>query len=99
MPSLPPVGIGGGADTGPLLERGPDAAEGRNGPRVRDAAAATNWAGKRRVVGVMLCCAFVMGASASTLLAWIAQRLDMATAISSMSGVYVAAVRSNVHAE
>jgi sugar phosphate permease len=42
-------------------------------------------------VGVMLCCAFVMGASASTILAWIAQRLDMATAISSMSGVYVAA--------
>lgn len=42
-------------------------------------------------VGVMLCCAFVMGASASTILAWIAQRLDMATAISSMAGVYVVA--------
>jgi sugar phosphate permease len=42
-------------------------------------------------VGVMLCCAFVMGASASTILAWIAERLDMASAISSMSGVYVAA--------
>ena len=42
-------------------------------------------------VGVMLCCAFVMGASASTILAWIALRLDMATAISSMAGVYVVA--------
>lgn len=42
-------------------------------------------------VGAMLCCAFVMGASASTILAWIAQRLDMATAISSMAGVYVVA--------
>lgn len=42
-------------------------------------------------VGVMLCCAFVMGASASTILAWIAEQLDMASAISSMSGVYVAA--------
>jgi sugar phosphate permease len=42
-------------------------------------------------VGVMLCFAFVMGASASTILAWIAQRLDMSTAISSMAAVYVVA--------
>jgi sugar phosphate permease len=42
-------------------------------------------------VGLMLCCAFVMGASASTILAWMAQRLNMATAISSMAAVYVAA--------
>jgi len=42
-------------------------------------------------VGVMLSCAFIMGASASTLLAWIATKLDMAAAISSMAAVYVAA--------
>jgi sugar phosphate permease len=42
-------------------------------------------------VGVMLCCAFVMGASASTILAAVAERLDMATAISSMSAVYLVA--------
>jgi len=42
-------------------------------------------------VGLMLSCAFVMGASASTILAWIAEQLDMATAISSMGAVYVVA--------
>jgi sugar phosphate permease len=40
-------------------------------------------------VGLMLSCAFVVGASASTLLAWIAQRMDLSIAIASMSGVYV----------
>jgi sugar phosphate permease len=42
-------------------------------------------------VGVMLCCAFVMGAAAPTILASIAQQLDMATAISGMAAVYVVA--------
>jgi len=42
-------------------------------------------------VGVMLCFAFVMGASAPTILAWIGQKLDMATAISAMGVVYVVA--------
>lgn len=40
-------------------------------------------------VGLMLSCAFIVGASASTILAWMAQRLDMSTAIASMAAVYV----------
>ena len=40
-------------------------------------------------VGFMLSCAFIVGASAATILAWIAQQMDMATAISSMAVVYV----------
>jgi len=42
-------------------------------------------------VGLMLSCAFVVGASASTVLAWVAQRLDMGSAISSMALVYMIA--------
>jgi sugar phosphate permease len=40
-------------------------------------------------VGLMLSCAFVVGASASTVLAWVGQRMDLSFAIASMSGVYV----------
>ncbi|QNN21902.1 MFS transporter [Planctomycetales bacterium ZRK34] len=40
-------------------------------------------------VGLMLSCAFIVGASASTILAWMAERLDMSTAIASMAAVYL----------
>jgi len=39
-------------------------------------------------VGLMLACAFVMGASAPVLLGWIADRMSMSTAIASMAAVY-----------
>jgi len=42
-------------------------------------------------VGMMLSCAFVVGASSSVLLAWMAQSVSMGSAIASMSLVYVAA--------
>lgn len=41
-------------------------------------------------VGIMLSCAFIMGASSSTILGWMAQRMSMSTAIASMAAVYVA---------
>ncbi len=40
-------------------------------------------------VGIMLSCAFVMGASSSAILGWMADTLSMRTAIASMAGVYI----------